>query len=162
MRAYQVFAGMEPEQAERLLRTLAEKAPAMGAQALAVAAATMSARPQYLRKQPLEKQAAVVRRALSRVRANDMAEELLAVYFLDCRKELLLEWLSVVGLAHEDGVLKDDAPAAPPEAELRAAVAKFRAAGDDADRELLLRAFAAQASIEWPALDALLGDVSAG
>jgi hypothetical protein len=116
----------------------------------------MSARPQYLRKQPLERQAAAVRRALSRVRSNEMAEELLAVYFLDCRKELLLEWLDLVGLAHEAGVLKDEAPAAPPAAELRAAVAKFRAAADDADRDLLLRAFAAQTSIAWPDLDSLL------
>jgi hypothetical protein len=157
MRAFQVFAGMEPQQAERLQRALAEKAPAVSAQAVAVAAATMSARPQYLRKQPFEKQAAAVRRALSRVRSNDMAEEVLAVYFLECRKELLLEWLDLVGLAHEEGMLKEASPAAPPPAKLRAAVERFRAAGDEPDRELLLRAFAAQTSIEWPELDALLG-----
>ena len=63
----------------------------------------------------------------------------------------------LVGLAHEDGTLKDDEPAQPAASELAAAVAKYRGAGDDPDRELLLRAFAAQSAIEWPALDALLG-----
>jgi hypothetical protein len=156
MRAHQVFAALEPEHAEAVLATLAEKAPAASAQALAVAAAFMNARPQYLRKQPFPKRAAAVRRALSRVKANDMAEEMLALYFLECRKELLLEWLGIVGLEHEDGILQDDAPPAPDPAELKAAVEKFRSADDDPDRGLLLRAFAAQTSIDWGDLDALI------
>ena len=158
MRAYQVFASMEPKHAEGVLATLAEKAPAATAQAVAVAAATMNARPQYLRKQPFEKRAAAVRRALARVKANDMAEEMLAVYFLECRKDLLEEWLGLVGLEHEDGVLKDDAPAAPEPEALKTAVGRFRTVDDDADRLLLLRAFAAQTSIDWPELDALLSE----
>jgi len=158
MRAYQVFAAMAPEQAETLLRGVAGKSPAVGAQAVAVAAASMNARPVYLRKQPFAKRAAAVRRALSRVGASDMAEELLAVYFLECRRGLLVEWLGAVGLEHEDGVLKADAPEPPADTDLEQAVARFRADDDDPDRELLLRAFAAQASIDWPHLDALLSD----
>ena len=156
MRAYQVFAAMDPELAERLLSVLGEKAPGVTASAIAVAAASMNARPQYLRKQPFERRAAAVRRGLARVKANDMAEEILAVYFLECRKEILEEWLGILGLEHEEGVLKEDAPPSPASADLRAAVDKFRSAGDDPDRELLLQAFAAQSSIDWPDLDALL------
>ncbi|NNL65721.1 MAG: hypothetical protein HKP30_05725 [Myxococcales bacterium] len=156
MRAYQVFAAMAPELAERLLETLSDKAPGITAQAIAVAAATMNARPQYMRKQPFAKRAAAVRRGLARVKSNDMAEEVLAVYFLECRKELLEEWLGILGLEHEDGILKDDEPPKPSEADLKAAVDKFRSGGDDADRELLLQAFAAQVSIDWPELDALV------
>jgi len=158
MRAYQLFAAMEPEHAERVLSTLAEQAPAATEQALAVAAAAMNARPQYLRKQPFPRRAAAIRRALARVKANEMAEEMLAVYFLECRKELLAEWLGLVGLEHEDGVLQDEDPQPPPAAELRKAVDAFRGADDDPDRPLLVRAFAAQTSIDWPDLEALLGE----
>ena len=156
MRAYQVFAGMDAGHAEQMLATLADKAPGVTAQAIAVAAATMNARPQYLRKQPREKRADAVRRALARVKSNDMAEEMLAVYFLECRKELLEEWLGILGLAHEDGILEDDEPEAPPAEDLKAAVDRFQGASDEPDRGLLLRAFAAQTSIDWPDLDALL------
>jgi hypothetical protein len=156
MRAHQVFAAMEPAHAETVLRAIAEHSPAVGAQAVAVAAAAMNARPVYLRKQPFPKRAAAVRRALARVSASEMAEEILAVYFLECRKALLLEWLGHIGLEHEDGALKEDAPPQPDEASLRDAVATFRGADDDPDRELLLRAFAAQTTVDWPALDALL------
>jgi hypothetical protein len=101
-----------------------------------------------------------VRRALARVAASDVAEELLAVYFLDCRKELLVEWLDAVGLEHEEGSLKADSPACPEPARLDAALERFRGAakpdgdaGDRFERELLLRAFAAQTAVDWPALE---------
>lgn len=156
MRSYQVFAGMAPERATALMQRLAEKAPAVFDQAVQAAAAAMKARPVYLRRQPLDKRAAAVRRALARVHANEVASEILAVYFLECRKELLVEWLDQVGLEHEDGTLKDDLPPQPSEAKLREAIEAFRGVDADEDRELLLRAFAAQDVIEWPGLDALL------
>jgi hypothetical protein len=163
MRAYQVFGRMNDAEASRFLAVLAEKAPAFHVQALGAAAAAMRARPQYLMRQPHEKRAALVRRALARVAASVVAEELLAVYFLDCRKELLVEWLDTVGLEHEEGTLKQDAPACPEAGKLAAALERFRGAagsegenGDRAERELLLRAFAAQTAVDWPALEKLL------
>jgi hypothetical protein len=156
MRSYQVFAWLPPEHAEQMLARLAEKAPAMFLQALAAASAALKARPIYLQRQPFAKRAQAVRRTLSRVSANPIADEVLAVYYLECRKELLIEWLDLLGVKHKDGTLEADAPPPPAEKKLRDAVAGFRAASDDADRELLLRAFAAQDAIEWPVLDALL------
>ena len=108
MRSYQVFAAMPPEEAERMLRVLSKEAPAMFRQAVDAAAVSIKARPVFLRNQPFELRAKTVRRALARVSANLVADELLAIYFLECRKPLLLEWLDLVGLAHEDGTLKDD------------------------------------------------------
>jgi hypothetical protein len=156
MRSYQVFAAMSQEQAVSLMRGLADKSPAMFRQAVDAAAMAIRARPVYLRRQPFEKRAAAVRRSLARVVANPVADELLAVYFIECRKDLLIEWLDLVGVKHDDGTLEEDAPAQPGESDLRAAVETFRTKEDDPDRELLLNAFAAQAAIEWPVLDALL------
>jgi hypothetical protein len=156
VRAYQIFASMTPERSTEIMRVLREKAPAMFHNSVAIAAASFKMRPVYLKAQPLEKRADVVRRALARVTTNAIAEELLAVYFLECRKPLLIEWLDTLGIEHEEGTLAQDAPAEPDAAGLRAAVEKFRSAGDDPDRELLLQAFAAQSAIEWPALEALL------
>jgi hypothetical protein len=157
MRSYQVFSGLAPAHAEQVFKLLAEKAPAMFVQALAAAGAALKARPIYLQRQPFPKRAEAVRRTLCRVSANAVADEVLAVYFLECRKELLIEWLDRAGVEHKDGTLTADAPPAPAEKKLREAVEAFRAAGEDPDRDLLLRAFAAQDAIEWPVLDALLG-----
>ena len=156
MRSYQVFAGMSRDHAVAMMRALSKASPAMFRQAVDAAALAIKARPVYMRRQPFEKRVEAVRRAMSRVAANPVADELLAVYFLECRKELLVEWLDLVGLAHEDGTLEDDEPAQPQEKALLSAAERYLAADDDADRELLLRAFAAQQVVEWPVLDARL------
>ena len=160
MRPYQLFASMSAEQARGLLDALKEKAPVAYAQSLGLTAGALKARPVFLQRQPPERRAELVRKALARVVSDPIAEEMLAVYFLECRNELLVEWLNALGLEHEKGTLKgDDPPPEPAGKKLESALAAYRGkAGEDdrADRELLLRAFAAQSSIDWPKLDALL------
>lgn len=156
MRAHQVFAAMSPQRAVAVMAALRERAPLAFGQALALASAAMRARPAYLARRPLEKQAEAARRAFARVSAVDAAEQILATYFLECQRPLLEEWLDRLGLSHQEGVLKEERPEPPDAARLGEAVAAFRRGEDPEERELLLRAFAAQSAIDWPQLDALL------
>lgn len=156
MRSYQVFAAMTPERAVAMMRVLSKQSPVIFRGAVDAAALSIKARTVYMRNQPFEKRAEAVRRSLSRVVANTVADELLAVYFLECRKDLLTQWLDQVGLAHEDGALEEDAPAQPAPKQLEKAISEFLAPDADEDRDLLLRAFAAQDAVDWPALDARL------
>ena len=95
------------------------------------AATALKFRPKFLLKQPPAKCVASVKRALSRVGSAAMAEELLAVYFLKCRLELLTEWLDLMGLEHEDGILTQDEVPCPEAGALAEQVASFRAKDDD-------------------------------
>ena len=158
MRPFQIFATMSPERAVVFCRALADEAPTAFAQSLALAAGAFRMRPVALKRLPFEKRAHFVRRALARVASDPLAEEMLAVYFLECRNSLLVGWLDRLGLEHEEGTLKGDAPEQPAAPELKKAVEAFLedADGDAEDRELLLRAFASQKAIDWPALGALL------
>ena len=133
MRPYQIFASMEPAAAEHFFQGLAEGAPAMHQQLVHAAAAAMKSRPSYVNKLAPEKKAAAMRRALARVGSDPLAEEMLAIYFLEVKQELLTAWLDAVGLEHEDGTLKEDAPAEPKKKKLEECVAAFRE-GDDSDR----------------------------
>lgn len=153
MRAYQIFASMSPERSEQVFRVLADKSPGAFTQAVYAAAAAFKSRPGFLAKQPFAKRAAMVRRVLARVATNAMAEEILAVYYLECRPEMLAEWLDELGIEHEDGMLKEAAPAEPAPERVRAAVETFRSRDEDPDRELLLQAFCAQSAIDWPCLE---------
>lgn len=156
MKAYEVFAHMSPERAHALLEGLRKEAPGVYTQALGAASVWLRARPQFVVKQSPEKRAQYVRRALSRVASNLIAEEVLAAYFLQVKKPLLVEWLDAVGLEHAEGSLEADAPPEPERGALEKAVAAFRKPDDAADRELLLEAFAAQSAIDWPVLEQLL------
>ena len=149
---------MSAEEAQGFFARVKESSPAIFGQSVQAAAAALKMRPSFVLKQPFAKQAANVRRALSRVAANPIADETLAMYFLEVRKELLVEWLDQVGIEHNEGMLTEDSPEEPPSASLIAAVESFRESGEDPDRELLLRAFASQASIEWPSLDAKIAE----
>ncbi|MGH0033443.1 MAG: hypothetical protein ACQGVK_00295 [Myxococcota bacterium] len=156
MRPFQIFSAMAPERAERFFEKLNDSSPAVFEQTVAAAAAAMKARPGFLRKRPFAQRVQAVRRSLARVGGDTVAEELLAVYFLEGRKELLLEWLDKAGVKHEDGVLTEESPAQPAPDALRASVEAFRTADDDEDRELLLQAFSAQGSIDWPDLERMV------
>jgi len=156
MKPNQIFAAMTPERCEEILAAIGEESPETSKQIVASAAIALKFRPQYLLKQPKAKRAVSVRRALARIQSGQLAEELLAVYFLKCRLPLLTEWLDLLGLEHEEGILKDEVVEAPDASELEGHVAKFRGAGNEEDRELLLQTFSAQAAIDWPALDALV------
>jgi hypothetical protein len=157
MKPHQVFARMSPERALELLSKVQEKLPGVYTQAVGAACVTLKARPQFMMKQSKEKRAQFVRQALSRFAAAPIAEEVLAAYFLEVRRDLLTEWLDALGIEHENGVLKQDNPAQPPRDAIVAAVARFRGGDGAEDRQLLLEAFAAQSAVEWPALDAELG-----
>ncbi len=155
MRPHQIFAEMSPEKCERVMAKIAKETPEVFRQTVATAATTLKFRPQYLWKQPIPKRVAAVRRVLSRAGSNSLAEELLAIYFLKCRLDLLTEWLDLMGLSHEDGILTEDESPCPDAAELEKKVKSFRA-GKDEDVDLLLHVFAGQAAIDWPALDEIL------
>jgi hypothetical protein len=158
MRSYQVFAQMTPERAAQVMAVLVEKSPAVYTQAVAATSAAMNARPKFLMRQAADKRANMVRRTLARVRANDLAEEILAAYFLEGRKELLIEWLDLVGLEHNEGILENENPPPPPGPQLEEAIKSFLTGDGTEDRDLLLRAFAAQSAIDWPDLAASFED----
>ncbi|MFP6656469.1 MAG: hypothetical protein VCB25_12660 [Myxococcota bacterium] len=155
MRPHQIFSAMSPADSERIMGRISEETPDFFRQTVAAAAMSLKFRPQFLRKQPLAKRIAAVRRSLARPAASSLAEELFAVYFLRCRLDLLTSWLDLLGLSHEEGVLNDAEAICPEAAKLGEIVSSFRASKDQ-DCDLLLQAFASQEAIEWPALDALL------
>jgi hypothetical protein len=161
MRSHQVFARMTPARAAEFFGVLAKDAPGAFSQVIAATAAALRARPVYMRRLSFEKRAEAARKILSRVVTNALAEEMLAVYFLEIKRSLLVEWLDAAGVPHKDGTLESESPEAPPPGKLEQAVARFRKPEDAADRELLLQAFAAQSAVEWPALEALLADPAA-
>jgi hypothetical protein len=156
MRAFQIFGAMKQNQAEALFREIAEQAPGSFTQAVYAAASTFKSRPQFLIKQPFPKRVSMVRRALAQVNCNTVSEEMLAIYFLECKKDVLIEWLDGLGIEHEEGSLREDNPEEPDADKLQKAIDDFRAKDDDPDRDLLLKAFASQSAIEWPKLDAFI------
>jgi len=158
MRSNEIFSRMTTEEAARFLELMKQDARPVAALALNAAAQAFKLRPEFLRKQPKARQAEWMRKALGRTMAAAVSEELLATYFLDYQKDLLIELLDALGVAHEDGQLESADPECPPEDKLGEVVEQFRKGEGQPRRELLLWAFAAQSGINWPPLEKVLAE----
>ncbi len=156
MRSNQVFSRMSAEESLRFLTQLKEEAPLVAKLALGAASEAFKLRPEFLKKQPRARQAEWMRKALGRNVGAGIAEEILASYFMEHRSELLIELLDELGVEHEEGALAKT-PECPPKKKLQSVVKKFRAGEEAETRELLLRAFAGQSSIDWAPLEEVLG-----
>jgi hypothetical protein len=150
-----VYRSFTPEEAEAFFLEMREELRPLYAQAEQAASETLRVRPVFLRKQPFAKRAQMFRKALSLRVNRQTASEILAAFFLERYEAEVAELLDMLGLEHEDGVLQDQAPAEPEAALLEEVVGKFLGGESPLMRSLLLRAFAAQAAIDWPALNAL-------
>ena len=147
---------MSPERAQGFLEELVKEGPQATLLVLNAVAEAFRLRPQFLRRQPRARQAEWMRQALGRSASASVAEEVLATYFLDHHKDLLIELLDALGLEHEGGLLEQHSPPCPNQKALQKTVSEFLK-GDEPDRrKLLLESFAAQSAIDWPDLESLL------
>lgn len=156
MRSNEIFSRMSPEEAQLFLAELKQEARPVAALALNAAAQAFKLRPEFIRRQPAQRQAEWMRKALGRSVSAALAEELLATYFLEYQRPLLVELLDALEIKHEDGALEAPDPECPTDTKLHSVVSAFRQGEHPARRELLLRAFAAQSGVDWPPLEKLL------
>jgi hypothetical protein len=156
MRSNEIFAAMSGEEALGFLEEMRSEAPEVAKIALAAAAEAFRLRPEFLKRQPRSRQAEWMRRALGRTIGAPLAEEVLATYFLDSEQDLLIELLDAFGVDHDEGRLAQEEPTCLEPKALEKAVQKFLGGSNKGKRQLLLHAFAAQSSIEWPDLEALV------
>lgn len=156
MRPHQIIAALSAEDFEKIMAAIEAESPEVARSTTIAAAQVLKFRPKFLLKQPAARRLASLKGAMSRTTASSLAEELLAVYFLKCRLPLLEEWLDLMQLEHEDGILTQDEVPCPEAEALAKKVETFRSGDDPGERELLLRVFNAQTAIDWPALEPLL------
>lgn len=154
--AVDVFRTMTDEEVRAFVKDLRDNLKPLYKQLENVAAATLRLRPVYLGKQPFEKRCELIRKAMSLKVNADAAAEILPAFFMERYSKDVIELLDLLGVEHEDGVLKGDVPKVPTDAKLKTAVNKFRKGENPVMRELLLKTFASQSAVDWPALDALL------
>ncbi len=158
-RSIDVFRSMTADEAQAFFGEMRDEVRPLYKQAEQAAANTLRLRPVFLGKQPFPKRCEMMRKALSLKVNDEAAAELLAMFFMERYSEDVGALLDLLGVEHDEGVLKDEAPKEPTKKKLSEAVEKFTAEGNSTLRSVLVRAFAAQGAIDWPKLDALVFDL---
>lgn len=108
-----------------------EQAALEQAEAVALIARQIKFRPKSVLTLPADKKA---RQLAGLAQVSDLlAARLIIAYHLERKRPMMGAFLDALGVAHEDGLIKDDAPAAPASATLDTAVATLAAAYPKAD-----------------------------
>lgn len=108
-----------------------EQAALEQAEAVALIARQIRFRPKSVLALPVEKKA---KHLASLAQVSDLlAARLLVSYHLEHQRPMMGAFLDALGIAHEDGLIKDESPAAPDPAVLDAAVARLAADYPKAD-----------------------------
>ena len=113
-----------------------EQAALEQAEAVALIARQIKFRPKSVLALPVEKKA---RHLASLAQVSDLlAARLLVAYHLEHQRPMMGAFLDALGIAHEEGLIKDESPTAPDAATLDTAVATLSAAYPKGDVSALL------------------------
>lgn len=151
-----VFRTLTEEETQALVGEMRNELRPLYKELERAAAGTLKLRPVFLGKQPFPKRCEMMRKAMALKVNAEEAGEVLAAFFMERYKDDVVALLDALGVEHEEGALKDTAPAQPAKKKLTKAVEDFRQGDKALMRGILLRAFAAQSAIDWPDLDAMV------
>jgi hypothetical protein len=151
-----IWSGMSDELAATVLREVRAESIDIYRQALGTAAGALRMRPQVLQQQPAPRQAAAIRRSLLQVGREELGAHLLVTWLTTRHKPMLTQFLDELGIAHEEGTIKEETGEEPEEEKLRAAVAHLRENFDTEHVRIYLQAFLVTTAPEWVHLPALI------
>jgi len=112
-------------------------------------------RPAYLKRQPRSHQHEMMVATLARPAMEVVAGNLLRVWLLKKHKQMLIDFLDGLGIAHEEGVV-EQLPPTMDDAKVRAAVDGLLAKHPPEAVAVYLHAFNKMNEVEWPNLKTML------
>lgn len=148
-------AARRVEAAEAFWRdTESQDIQAQHAEALALLARRLNFRMRSLQALPVDRRA----RHLAQIGdlSDAVATRALIAYHFACQRPLMGAFLDALGIAHEEGLIKDEDVAAPAADRLAAAITAVEALYDPADVNLYLRTLASLDGETWTHLTDLL------
>ena len=112
-------------------------------------------RPIFLERQPRPQRHATMLATLTRPALDLVAGNLLRIWLLKKHKQMLIDFLDVLGIPHEEGVV-DELPSAMDEAKIRAAVDALLGKYPPEVVAVYLHAFSEMNTVGWPHLKTML------
>jgi len=149
MNAAQRLAG-----AEAFWRETENDIEVQHAEAIITMARRMNFRPKSMQALPIERRTKLLAQ-MSDV-SDAVATRALIAYHFTTRRDLMAAFLDALGIAHENGLIKDESVAAPSKDRLVAAIAKIRESFPAEDVDLYLRTLTTLDGDTWANVDEAL------
>ena len=156
MRAHQIFQEISPGLARDIFHYLRTEQKEVYATAVGALAAQRKLRPVFVTKKRPEEQYVWLHKIAQLKFADGIGENILQMWLLKARKEMLVTFLDEAGIAHDGDGGVDDLPEELDGVKVKAAVDKLLAGHPAEEVALYLHLFQQQRSEGWPEIAEVL------
>ena len=155
LRSHELIGFMSPALATEILTYTLETDKPMYRTVLSGVAEARHVRPVFLERKAKTERHNLMVSTLSKPSMDAVSANLLRTWLLKKYKEMLVDFLNALGIAHKDGVV-EDLPAEMDDAKLKSAVDTLLAKYPHEVVAVYLNAFNEMNEVEWPNLKAML------
>jgi hypothetical protein len=153
--SHELLGFMSPALALEILTYVYETDKPLYRAVLAAVAEARKLRPVFLERQPRPQRHAAMLATLARPALEQVAGNLIRAWLLKKHKQMLIDFLDALGIAHQEGVV-EELPPAMDDAKVRAAVEALLAKYPPEAVAVYLHAFNEMNEVEWPTLRTML------
>jgi hypothetical protein len=153
---HEIFARMPPEVAAQLFTFLHDKEKALYKATIDTLAKQRKLRPVFIERKPREERHTWLRDTLSKKQNDDVAAQLLQIWFVGAQSKLLCDFLDALGIPHDENGTINELPPAPAKEALLKAIDECLAKHDAKVVAVYLHAFQALDEKGWSTLAELL------
>lgn len=155
LKSHELIGFMSPALANEILLYAFESDKPLYRTVLAAVAEARHVRPVYMERQPKVQRHAAMLATLSKPSLDMVTANLIRTWLLKKYKEMLVDFLDALAIAHKDGVV-DDLPSTMEDEKLKGAIDKLVAKYPREVVGVYLNAFNDMNEVEWPTLKAML------
>lgn len=156
MKAFEMFQGMSGEFAAAMLQYFRDEERDVYRSAVASLAADRKLRPVFIQRKPAADQIAWMVKTLKLRTSDEIGEQLLQVWLLKSRQEMLVQFLDALGIEHDEDGSVEDLPDNLDGDKLAGAVDALLAKFPAPEVIIYLHMFQHQTDDGWPALAEIL------
>lgn len=156
LKPHEIFTRMPPETAAQIFTFLMEKERPLYKATIESLAKQRKLRPVFVERKPRQERLIWLKETLGRRNSESVAAHLLQIWLVGEHKQILCDFLDVLGIAHDENGTIETLPPPPAKPDLQRAVQTLLEKHDPAVVAVYLHAFQALDENGWPALEEIL------
>ena len=156
MKCYEIFARLSPELTNEIFAHLIEHERPVYKAMIQNIATRRKLRSVFIERKPRDERHVWLKQALSLKSADDIATQLLQIWLLGAHRQMICDFLDLLGIKHDGKGVVDDLPAEPRREALTDAITKLLENHPPEVVAVYLHAFQAMGETGWSMLDEIL------
>jgi hypothetical protein len=156
MKCYEIFGKLSPELANQMFAYLLESEKPVYKAMIQNIASRRKLRSVFIERKPKNERHLWLHQALSLKGADDITTQLLQIWLLGAQREMICEFLDLLGITHDGKGVVENLPSEPTRERLNDTITKLIEKRSPAVVAVYLHAFQAMDETGWSGLDEIL------